>query len=556
MAAWLFMILLGTVLAGCEKDDGEQALFKEVTAAVGFDDSPEVWPNGTYRIPELSPTGIGLFDFDNDGDLDIYQVCSPSPNRAADPAPNRLYAQQPNGKFVRVPKASGLDDPGYGNGVALGDVDNDGDLDVYVLNLGADALYINNGDGTYQNATQSAGSRGEQWSSCGAFFDYDRDGDLDLYVSHYVVDDPSRMCRIGLDETRDYCGPAQYVPVRDTLYRNNGDGTFVDVTQSAGIVEARPGFGVLALDLTGDEWSDVYVANDKAPNLFYVNQRNGTFVEQALVAGVAFNGMGKTEAGMGVSVGVVDGDSRLDLFLTHLGGETNTLYRQSQKLAAVSTFDDKSSSSGLGGPSLASPGWGCGLADFDNDGDLDLAVVNGRIERGTVLPGAAAGPFWNDYAQPNQVFQNQGAGKFVEVSQLAGTFATGVEASRGLAFGDLDRDGDVDLVVSNIGNSLRIFRNDAAPKSQHWLRVRAVTGKRDALGALVRIQAGPLRMVRPLISAYSFQCANEPVAHFGLGAHKKVDLLEVVWPDGKVERFESTAVDRTVTLRQGEGKTG
>lgn len=553
---WLVSGLLGSALVSCESRDGDRALFTEVTAAVGLDDSPEVWPDGLYRIPELSPTGIGLFDFDNDGDLDIYQVCHPPPNRPDQPAPNRLFQQQSDGKFVRVPSASGLADPGYGNGVAIGDVDNDGDSDVYVLNYGADALYVNNGDGTYRNQTEPAGIRGEHWSSCAAFFDYDRDGDLDLYVSHYVVDDPARSCRVGVEERRDYCGPAQYFPVGDTLYRNKGDGTFVDVTKSAGITQKYPGFGVLGIDLTGDGWGDVYVANDKTPNLLYVNQRDGTFLEQALIAGVAFNGNGKTEASMGVTVGDANGDGQFDLFMTHLGGETNTLFVKQKGPGVEGAFEDKSASSGLGGPSLGSTAWGCGFADFDNDGDLDLAVVNGKIARGPVNPGARSGPFWNDYAEPNQLFLNQGAGRFVDVSRLAGEFASGVEASRGLAFGDLDGDGDVDLVMSNIGNGLRVFRNDASPKNHHWLRVRAVTGKRDALGATVRIQAGPLRALRPLISTYSFQCASEAVAHFGLGPHQKVDLIEVVWPDGKVERFASSGVDRTVTLRQGEGVGG
>ena len=543
------IVLVG--LCGCgPSSPRSRPLLREVTAEVGLDATPVEWPPGRYQIPEISAGGIALLDHDGDGDLDIYQIRHPAPDHPRGPAPNRLYRQENGGRFTPVPGAAGLDDDGYGSGVAVGDIDGDGDPDVYVTNVGADVLYLSDGDGTFANRTAAAGIRGDAWSTAASFLDHDRDGDLDLYVCHYLVDDPSRVCRLSLEEARDYCGPARYQGVADTLYRNNGDGTFSDVTAAAGIKQARPGFGVVCLDLTGDGWVDIYVANDKQPNQLHVNQGNGTFVDEAMQRGVALNGAGNAEASMGVAVGDVNSDGVLDLFMTHLVDETNTLYLGSK---GANTFFDKSASSGLGGPSVQFTGWGCGFVDLEHDGDLDVVTVNGRVARGPVHPDADAGSFWNDYAEPNQVFLNDGAGQFKVASHLGGSFTSRVEASRSLAFGDLDRDGDVDLVASDVAGSLRVFLNDAPPTEHHWLGIRAVTGRRDALGALVTIEAGGQRQVRPIISSLSFACANEPVARFGLGTAGTVDRIEVLWPDGKIERFAPPGVDGLVTLRQGEG---
>ncbi|MCI0637038.1 MAG: CRTAC1 family protein, partial [Actinobacteria bacterium] len=412
-------------------------------------------------------------------------------------------------------------------------------------------LYVNLGDGTFVNRTAEAGIHDTAWSSSASFLDYDRDGDLDLYVCHYLVDDPSRICRPGLGESRDYCGPSRYQGVADTLYRNEGDGRFVDISAAAGIEQAWPGFGVVCVDLTGDGWVDIYVANDKRPNQLYVNRRNGTFVEEGMERGVALNGAGDAEASMGVATGDVNSDGFLDLFVTNLVDETNTLYLSSKD---GSVFFDRSASSGLGGPSLKFTGWGCGILDLDHDGDLDVLTVNGRVARGPVHPEADVGSFWNDYAEPNQVFLGDAAGRFMDARHLGGAFTSRVESSRALAFGDLDRDGDIDLVTSDVGNFLRIFLNDAPPPEHHWLGVRALVGERDALGALVTIEAAGRRQIRPIVSAYSFAAASEPVARFGLGTATTVDHLEVLWPDGRLERFAPSSVDRLVTLRQGEGK--
>jgi hypothetical protein len=510
------------------------------------------WPDGRYRLPEITASGVGLFDADGDGDLDIYLVCYPPPDQPEAPAPNRLFRQLPDGRFEEVAGAAGLDDPGYGNGVALGDYDDDGDLDVYVANLGADGLYRNDG-GVFANATASAGIVESEWSSCAAFFDHDQDGDLDLFVTHYLVDDPARVCRPGVNERQDYCGPTRYRGVADLLYENRGGGRFADATARAGIAGAHPGFGVVCADFTGDGLADVYVANDMRPNQLHVNRGKGSFADRGVELGAALNGAGSPEASMGVAVGDLNGDGRLDILSTNLVNQGCALHL-SEAAGAASQFRDRSATAGLRAPTLKSTGWGCGLVDLDHDGDLDAVIANGRVSRGPLRPGAALGAFWNDYAEPNLVFLNAGGGRFEDASARGGGFTARVEVAHALAFGDLDRDGDIDLVAGVLGNRVRIFRNDAPPRGHRWLQVRALTGKRDALGAVVSIEAGGKRQMRPILSAYSFQAASEPVAHFGLGTAGKVEKLEVRWPDGTREEFASEGVDRRVTVAKGGGR--
>jgi hypothetical protein len=540
---------MALLLSACRGEQG--SMFVEVTVDLGLPVPSAAWPDGTYQIPEISTGGVGLFDFDADGDLDLYIVCHPPPGRPQDPAPNRLFAQE-GGSFAEVPDAAGLADPGHASGVAFGDADGDGSVDVYVANIGPDALYLNDGRGRFRDATAACGIREDAWSSSAAFLDYDRDGDLDLFVSRYLADDPSRVCRTGAAEARDYCGPSRYSSVPDVLYRNHGGGRFEDVTSSAGLGRAMPGLGVACVDLTGDGWVDIFVANDKKPNQLWVNRGDGTFRDEALDRGVALSGGGEAQASMGVACGDVDGDGALDLLVTNLADEPHTLYLSG---GGRGVFRDRSASSGLGAATLASTGWGAGFADFDHDGDLDLALVGGRISRGPVHPAAASGAFWSPYAEPNLVFLQEAPGRFANASARGGGFTARAEVSHGLAFGDIDGDGDVDLVESLIDNSVRVYRNIAPPAGSHWLRVRALTGRREALGALVTLTAAGLRRVAPVLSAYSFASASEPVAHFGLGTTARVDAVEVLWPDGKMERFAPPpGVDRTVTVRQGEGR--
>ncbi len=522
-------------------------LFTEITSELQFSDAPKPLPDGTYSLPEIMGGGISLFDYDNDGDLDLLQIRFPPPGKPTLPAPNRLFQQQPDGTFLDVTSTAGLDDPGYGQGAAVGDTDNDGALDVYVTNFGPDAFYLNNGDGTFSNATVSAGFSGDHWSSSAAFFDYDRDGDLDLYVVRYLLFDSGITCRSRNDRTV-YCGPQSFEGVLDALYRNNGDGTFSDVTATAGIASPGKGLGVVCADLTGDGWVDIYVANDQEANHLWVNNGDGTFTDEAVMRGVAFNAYGEAEASMGVTVGDVNGDGRLDLFMTHLRDETNTLYTATE----YGIFVDTSEASGLAAVDRGYTGFGCGFFDYDNDGDLDLALVNGAVRRGSKFPGANVGEFWNLYAEPNLLFQNDGSGVFTHISSLAGAFANQVEVSRGLAFGDADLDGDEDLVVGNL-NGIRVFRNDAPPLSNHWLRVRAMDGNRDAIGAEVTVVTADAEFVRLILTGYSYLSSSQLRAHFGLGTIEVVESIEIEWPDGSRERFKAIGVDRELTLRRGSG---
>ena len=591
-AVTFFIITLCLWTAQAETD---KPYFTEVTSAIGFEvevGSPNPYKRaGTYALPEVIGSGVALFDYNNDAALDVLHIRFPPPGEDT-PAPNRLFRQQPDGTFVDVTEATGIGHEGYGQGVAIGDVDNDGDVDVYVTNHGADAFYRNNGDGTF--ALEDAGLSNEAWGTSATFGDYNRDGYLDLYVVNYVQFDPEMVCR-GKHSAPDYCNPQVFEPAGDRLFRNNGDGTFTDVTRQAGIA-AMPGrgLGVVCLDLTADGWADFYVANDGEANQLWVNQMDGTFAEEAILHGLAFNAYGQPEGSMGIAVGDVNSDTHPDLFVTHLSGETNTLYIASN----YTVFADMTEVAGFAGRDLPYTGFGCGFLDFDNDADLDIALVNGRVKRGAVLEGANVGEFWNFYAEPNLLFQNghqssvltnnsstgtfaktrvvgQGLrlkedvtspdplltdnrqlitdNHFTDVSSRAPDFARWVEVSRGMAFGDMDRDGDIDMVVSGLDNRLRFFRNDAPPPQHHWLFVKAITQNRDALGAQVTLRTAARALTGYVLPATSYLSSSEPSVHFGLGAVDAVQAIEVRWPDGSREKFLGTSANQRVTVHQGKG---
>ncbi len=546
----LFTLLVWTAAA-----ETDAPLFTEVTSALGLSQTDESWPAGTHALPEVIGSGVALFDYDNDAALDILHIRFPPPGKTDTPTPNRLFRQQPDGTFVDVTEIAGIGDEGYGQGVAIGDVDNDGDADVYVTNYGPDAFYRNNGDGTF--GLTDIGISNEAWGTSATFGDYNRDGYLDLYIANYVQFDPAAVCR-GKHSAPDYCNPQVFDAAPDRLFQNRGDGTFVDVTQQAGIA-AMPGrgLGVVCLDLTGDGWVDFYVANDGEVNQLWVNQTDGTFSEEAIVRGIAFNAYGQPEGSMGIAVGDLNGDMRADLFATHLSGETNTLYITTP----YAVFVDMTEVSGFAGHDLLFTGFGCGFLDFDNDADLDIALVNGRVKRGAILDGANVGEFWNFYAEPNLLFQNSRTGTehtgknvtFNDVSSLAPDFTGPVEVSRGMAFGDIDRDGDIDMVVSNLDNRIRLFRNDTPMSDNNYLFVRAITQNRDALGAQVTLRTESHTLTSYILPGTSYLSSSEPSAHFGLGTIAAVVAIEVRWTDGNREKFPGSAANRRVTVYQGAG---
>jgi hypothetical protein len=547
--------------------DGSRQLFSEITAAAGFNENPAPYPDGTYMTPEITPGGVALFDYDNDGRLDVLVICHPPPmpyeKMIQATAPNRLFKQQADGRFVEVPGAAGLAGKGFHHGVAIGDVNNDGWQDVYVCNYGGpDEFFMNNGDGTFRDATASArlptSASPANWSSTAAFFDYDADGHLDLWVAHFATFNPKQRCAVSSDPNElDYCGPHTFPGQLATLYRNNGDGTFADLTRKAGIAAPGRGWGLIAADLTGDGRPDVWQANDEEPNQLWVNQGDGTFLDEAAIRGAAFNAAGSVEANMGITIGDTRNAGQFDVYVTHITSETNTLWQNQGE----GNFIDATATAGMAIVDRPFTGWGCGFFDYDNDGNLDLAVANGRVARGPARPEAAVGPFWNRYAEPNLLFRGDGTGKFADVSAKAGGLTRRLEVHRAMAFADFFDRGAVDVVIVNLDNTVRVIRNDATAAGgpgagHHWLGVLPMTGKRDAIGAKVTVTAGGRQRVGMSLRAYSYLASNDPRVHFGLGKVDKVDAIEVQWPSGspRKERFDVAGVDRHVTVRQGEGK--
>jgi hypothetical protein len=522
------------------------AMFAEVTAEVALRFTTSSGAQGGYHMPEVMGGGAALFDYDGDGDLDLYLVAG-GERVPIDGAPlqsfNRLFRRETDGSFYDVTAAAGVGDHGYGMGCAVGDIDNDHDLDLYVTNWGPDALYRNEGSGRFTDITRRSGELGPAWSASAAFFDYDRDGWLDLYVTRYVAFDPERECA---DESgrREYCGPTAFPGVSDLLYRNLGDGRFEDVSRSAGITTVEDaGLGVVTADFDDDGWPDVYVANDADPNNLWINQRDGTFVDQAVVLGAAYNLHGLSEAGMGVVTGDADDDGDLDLFVTHLIRETNTLYRNQ----GAAGFEDATAAVGLGSASLDFTGFGTAFFDYDNDGDLDLAAVNGGVKRRSrpLLP--VPGAFWNDYAEPKLLWENRD-GRFIDVCTQAGPFCATIEVSRALIAADFDEDGGVDLLVTNLDAPARVYRNQRP--AGDWIEIRAEHRdlEREALGSRITCDAGGRRRVRYVLPEGGYLSASHARARFGL-AEADEAACEIRWPDGTRERLPAVAAGKVIEWR-------
>ncbi|MEE8459165.1 MAG: CRTAC1 family protein [Phycisphaerales bacterium] len=531
------------------------SLYTDITADAGLDFVHRCGHVSRHVLPEILGGGGAVFDYDGDGDLDLYLVNSgdhlPATGRPIT-ATNRLYRQEPDGRFTDATDRSGLGDAGYGMGCAVGDIDNDGDLDVYVTNWGPDVLYRNNGDGTFTDITAEAGIGNSNWSMSAAFLDFDRDGFLDLFVTNYVRLDPKRLCTDDAGRP-EYCSPEVFPGISDVLYRNDGGSHFTDASVSSGIATARyAGLGVVCADLDDDGWIDIYVANDGDPNNLWSNQHDGTFIDVAVLRGAAYNGHGQAEAGMGVAAGDADSDGDLDLFVTHLYGETSTYYRN----LGPPGFDDVTSSVGLGVASAGYTGFGTALFDFDNDGLLDIAVVNGAVARRDIVL-ADQPPFWNEYVEPNFLFRNDGAGVFRDVSAQAGSFATELGVSRGLIPADLDRDGDLDLLVIDIEAPARLYRNNLPPDASAWLAIQVIIPefRREALGARITVVLDGHRIVRHAIPPGGYLTSGEATVHVGLGGAERVERIEVRWPNGQQEVFPGCPARQVIQLRRGSGQS-
>jgi hypothetical protein len=576
-AVFVIVLGLGSCISGCRRPvadvsstANEPCWFVDITDQVGLHFTHDAGPTGRYFMPQVIGSGGALFDFDNDGRLDVYLIQNGGPDSHAT---NRLFRQGADGHFTDVTAGSGLDITGYGMGVAVGDVNNDGWLDVLVTQYGGLRLFLNNGNGTFTDISKQAGLDSVLWATSAAFLDYDRDGWLDLVVVNYVNYDPSLPCGTPAGES-DFCHPRMFEGTVTKLYHNLGVAgggarsaereapdpalraprsalpvRFADSTLESALARARgPGLGVLCADFDGDHWTDIFVANDGKPNHLWINQHDGTFKEEAVLRGVAYNAMGKAEGNMGIAVGDVDGDGLFDVFVTHLTDETNTLWKQGPR----GVFQDRTGVSNLSRPRWRGTGFGTILADFDHDGAVDLAVVNGAVRRKQAGTSAS---FWSPYAERNQLFVNEGGGMFRDISEGNAPFCGTAAVSRALVCGDIDNDGALDLLVSAIAGPARLYRN-VAPKRGHWLMVRAVDPalKRDAYGAEITVRAGERTWMRCINPGYSYLCSNDPRAHFGLGAIERVDHIDIVWPDGSAESFPGRAADQMVLLRKGEGK--
>ncbi len=523
--------------------------------------------SGRFYQPEIMAPGVALFDYDNDGDLDVYAVQgrmlgTGTPSIAPPPGPleDRLYRNDlqiaADGSrtlhFTDVTRQAGIRTRGYGMGVAAGDVDNDGWIDLYVTGFGRNQMFRNNGDGTFTDISPSSGTGSpSSWGVSATFFDYDRDGLLDLFVGNYLSYTlQTHVGCFGPSGAPDYCRPEVYRAEPNRLYHNLGHGRFADVTIASGVAkEYGPALGVSTADFNGDGWIDLFVANDQQENQLWINQRDGTFVNTALAAGAALGASGERKANMGVDAGDFDADGDEDLFVTELVSQGSSLWVND----GSGTFEEQSARRGIRGPSLPYTGFGTAWFDLDNDGWLDLLAVNGDVNQNVKTIGRRDDPF--PLAQRRQLFRNVG-GRFEDVSDRAGSAFTAPEVGRGAAFGDVDNDGDTDVVVMNGAGSVRLLVNNIGNRN-HWigLRLAGTAGQRDMVGARVEIRrAGGTALWRRARTDGSYASANDPRVLVGLGASTPDAHLRVLWPDGTTEEWPSVDIDRYTTLVQGSSR--
>ena len=539
------LLALG-VAASAAADD-----FVDVAAKLGIDFRHQDARSGEKYYVETAASGGGWLDFDGDGDLDLYLITgAATPGSKLQGSPHNVLYENRDGRFVDVTTRAGVGDPGYGMGMCVGDIDADGRPDFLVTNYGPDRLYRNLGDGRFEQVAEQAGGADAGWGAGCAFGDLDGDGDLDLYVARYVDFrfDRNPFCGDRARNLRSYCRPEAFDGQTDRLYLNRGAGKdgrvrFEEVGQGRGIAAGanEKGFGVLLSDFDDDGDLDIYVANDGTMNRFYRNDGRGGFEDQALFNGTGLNARGLAESGMGVDTGDADGDGRPDIVVTNYSMESNTFYRN----LGGALFEDATSRSGLVEPSYKNVGWGVQLFDYDNDGDLDLAVANGHaVDNIEIFEASLA------YRQPNQLFANDGKGRFREVSAEGGAVWAEARVSRALAAADFNDDGRLDLLITNTNDPVDLLENRVAT-SHHWLglRLQGPAANPLAIGARVWLKAGERGQQREVRSGGSFLAQPDLRLHFGLGDYRGPVQLEIRWPDGRRQRETTEQLDRYWTIR-------
>lgn len=530
------------------------AHFVDVAKAAGLHE-PTIYGGIESKkyILEANGCGCAFIDYDNDGWMDVFLLCGTRLEGAPAQATNRLYKNNRDGTFTDVTEKAGLHAVGWGNGVCIGDYNNDGFEDIFCTYFGENRLYRNNGDGTFTDITKQAGllSAETRWGAGCSFVDYNRDGNLDLFVSNYVRFSVDEAPVPGDNATCTWkgipvnCGPRGLPTGRHSLYRNNGDGTFTDVSKEAGIASAGETYGmtVVAADFDEDGWPDILVACDSSPSLLFMNNHDGTFREEGVIRGVALSDDGMEQAGMGVGIGDYELDGHLDIFKTHFMGDTCGLYHNDGK----GNYDDMTRAAKLG-VETRFVNWGTGLVDLDNDGYPDIFFVTGSVypEVERKLPDYP-------YKTPRVIFRNLGNGTFEELSEQAGPAITEVHSSRGCAFGDFDNDGDLDVLIVNMNEPPSLLRNDLQQK-QNWIKVKleGVKSNRSAIGARVLAHYGGKAQAQAVHSQSSYYSCNDSRLHFGLGGFSSVDL-DVYWPNGLHEQYKGLAANRLITLREGSG---
>jgi len=522
--------------------------FTDITQRAGINFTHVSSPEKKYIVESMSG-GVALLDYDNDGYLDIYLVNSLTVDmvKPKQKTKSALSHNNGDGTFSDVTDKAGVGDIGWGMGVATGDYNNDGWDDIYVTCLGANHLLKNNGNGTFTNVTQKAGVGDPRWSTGAAFVDYDNDGKLDLFVSNYVDFDVNNLPEFGKGRTCQFkgvpvqCGPRGLQGAGDTLYHNNGDGTFTDVSKKAGVSDPDGyyGLGVICSDFDGDGLVDIFVANDSTPNFLYHNNGDGTFKDIGFPSGTAVNENGSEQGSMGVTLGDYDHDQRLDLFVTNFDDDYNTLYHDDGK----GSFTDVSYAAKLAAVSLPYVGWGTSFFDYDNDGWVDLLVVNGHVY-----------PQLPTYRQRNFVHHNNQDGTFTEVGAQLGAPFSEKRTGRGAAFGDIDNDGDVDAVINNLDGPPQVLRNDGGHANNSVL-IKLIGGKsnRDGVGARVKVVSGDLTQIGEVHSGDSYLSQNDLRLHFGLEQRTKIDLIEVRWPSGAFDRAVAAGVNKILVIKEGQG---